>query len=158
MNHRKPVDNLRDLVSTLRPGQRLMGLDVGSKTIGVANADLGRMIATPLLIIRRRKFKIDMAELREIIAANDVGGLVIGLPLNMDGSEGPRCQSIRQFADNLLGEIDIPLAFWDERLSTAIAERALLEADMSRKRRSEVIDKMAAAIILQGALDRLANS
>ena len=155
MNHRKPVETLHDLV--LEQGQRLMGLDVGAKTIGVALSDLGRTIATPRLTLRRRKFMADAEALRGIIEENEVGGLVIGLPLNMDGSEGPRCQSVRQFAANLLGQIDIPTAFWDERLSSVTAERALLEADMSRKRRAEVIDKMAAAIILQGALDRLAR-
>ena len=158
MNHRKPVETLHDLVLDLGPGQRLMGLDVGAKTIGVALSDLGRTIATPRLTLRRRKFMADAQALRGIIEENEVGGLVIGLPLNMDGSEGPRCQSVRQFAANLLGQIDIPTAFWDERLSTVTAERALLEADMSRKRRAEVIDKMAAAIILQGALDRLSFS
>ncbi len=158
MIHRKPVENLRDLISSLRPGQRLMGLDVGSRTIGAALSDMGRVIATPAFTVRRGKFKADALALRTFIEANDLGGLDIGLPLNMDGTEGPRCQSVRQFAANLLGQIDIAMAFWDERLSSAIAERALLEADMSRKRRGEVIDKMAAAIILQGALDRLANS
>ncbi len=156
MNHRKPVENLHDMV--LEQGQRLMGLDVGSKTIGVALSDAGRTIATPNVTIRRRKFMADAEVLRAMIEENEVGGLIIGLPLNMDGSEGPRCQSVRQFAANLLGRIDIPTAFWDERLSSVTAERALLEADMSRKRRAEVIDKMAAAIILQGALDRLSFS
>ena len=158
MNHRKPVENLRDLLPELQPGQRLMGLDMGSKTIGIALSDLGRIIATPNLTLRRRKFMADAQALRAIIEENDVGGLVIGLPLNMDGTEGPRCQSVRQFAANLLAEIDIAIAFWDERLSTVTAERALLEADMSRRRRRQVIDKMAAAIILQGALDRLAHT
>ena len=158
MNHRKPVENLHDLLSELQPGQRLMGLDLGSKTIGIALSDLGLIIANPKLTIRRRKFKADAQVLRSLTEEHDVGGLVIGLPLNMDGSEGPRCQSVRQFAANLLAEFDIAIAFWDERLSTVSAERALLEADMTRKRRSQVIDKMAAAIILQGALDRLAHS
>ena len=158
MNHRKPVENLRDLLPELQPGQRLMGLDMGSKTIGIALSDLGRIIATPNLTLRRRKFMADAQALRAIIEENDVGGLVIGLPLNMDGTEGPRCQSVRQFAANLLAEIDIAVAFWDERLSTVTAERALLEADMSRRRRRQVIDKMAVAIILQGALDRLAHT
>ncbi len=158
MTHRKPMADITDLAATLAPGQRLMGLDLGSKTIGAAVSDLGRTIATPTVTLRRRKFKADARALRAIIEENDVGGLVIGLPLNMDGSEGPRCQSVRQFAANLLGEFDIAIAFWDERLSTVSAERALLEADMSRKRRAEVIDKMAAAIILQGALDRLSYS
>ena len=158
MTHRKPMADITDLASTLAPGQRLMGLDLGSKTIGAALSDLGRTIATPTVTLRRGKFKADAQALRAIIEENDVGGLVIGLPLNMDGSEGPRCQSVRQFAANLLAEFDIAIAFWDERLSTVSAERSLLEADMSRKRRGEVIDKMAAAIILQGALDRLSYS
>ena len=158
MTHRKPMADIAALASTLAPGERLMGLDLGSKTIGVALSDLGRTIATPNVIIRRRKFRADAQDLRGLIEENGVGGLVIGLPLNMDGSEGPRCQSVRQFAANLLGEIDIAIAFWDERLSTVSAERVLLEADMTRKRRGQVIDKMAAAIILQGALDRLAHS
>ena len=158
MTHRKPMTDIAELASTLAQGERLMGLDLGSKTIGVALSDVGRTIATPKLIIRRRKFKADAQDLRGLIEENGVGGLVIGLPLNMDGSEGPRCQSVRQFAANLLAEFDIAIAFWDERLTTVSAERALLEADMTRKRRSQVIDKMAAAIILQGALDRLAHS
>ncbi len=158
MTHRKPMADIGELISTLTPGQRLMGLDLGSKTIGMALSDLGRTIATPTATLRRSKFKADAQALRAIIEDNDVGGLVIGLPLNMDGSEGPRCQSVRQFAANLLAEFDIAIAFWDERLSTVSAERTLLAADMSRKRRAEVIDKMAAAIILQGALDRLSYS
>ena len=158
MNRRKPVENLHDLLSELQPGQRLMGLDLGSKTIGIALSDPGLTIASPKLTLRRTKFKADAQELHGLIEADCVGGLVIGLPLNMDGSEGPRCQSVRQFATNLLGEFEIAIAFWDERLSTVSAERTLLEADMSRKRRGEVIDKMAAAIILQGALDRLSYS
>ncbi len=158
MTHRKPMADITELASTLAEGQRLMALDLGSKTIGIALSDLGRTIANPYETLRRGKFKADARTLQTIIGENDVGGLVIGLPLTMDGSEGPRCQSVRQFAANLLGQIDIPTAFWDERLSTVTAERALLEADMSRKRRAEVIDKMAAAIILQGALDRLSYS
>ena len=156
MSHRKPMESPRELAAVLAPGQRLLGLDVGTKTIGVALSDVGRAIATPTTTIRRRKFRDDAARLRALIAEHAVGGLIIGLPFNMDGGEGPRCQSVRQFAANLLAEIDIAAAFWDERLSTVAAERVLLEADVSRKRRREVIDKMAAAIILQGALDQLA--
>ena len=158
MTHRKPMADITELASTLAAGQRLMALDLGSKTIGIALSDLGRTIANPYETLRRGKFKADARTLQTIIGENDVGGLVIGLPLNMDGSEGPRCQSVRQFAANLLAEFDIAIAFWDERLSTVSAERTLLEADMTRKRRAEVIDKMAAAIILQGALDRLSYS
>ncbi len=155
MTPRKPVENLRALAAELRPGQRLLGLDVGKKTIGLALSDIGRMIASPRATIRRRRFRDDLAEMKRVIAEQDVGGLVVGLPVNMDGSEGPRCQSVRQFATNLLAEIDLPLAFWDERLSTIAVERAMIDADLSRRRRGEIVDKLAAAYILQGALDSL---
>ncbi len=156
MTERTPLSSVEALA--LGPGERLMGLDVGAKTIGIAFSDVRRVVATPRETIRRSKFTDDAETLRRLIEANDVGGLVIGLPINMDGSEGPRCQSVRQFAANLLAKIDIPVAFWDERLSTVAAERALIEADVSRKRRAEVVDKMAAAYILQGALDRMARA
>lgn len=133
----------------------LMGLDLGTKTIGVALSDGLRTVATPTETIRRKKFTTDAARLLEIAADRDVVGLVLGLPLNMDGSEGPRAQATRAFARNLGGLTDLPVAFWDERLSTVAAERALLEADTSRKKRGEVIDHVAAAFILQGVLDRL---
>ncbi|MEM0922131.1 MAG: Holliday junction resolvase RuvX [Pseudomonadota bacterium] len=135
----------------------LMGLDLGSKTIGVAVSDGLRLTATGLETIKRRKFTLDAARLAEIAADRAIAGIVLGLPRNMDGSEGPRCQATRAFARNLASPLPLPLAFWDERLSTVAAERALLEADSSRKRRAEVIDKLAAAYILQGALDRLAQ-
>lgn len=135
----------------------LMGLDLGTKTIGVAVSDGLRLTATGLETIKRKKFTLDAARLGEIAAARGLTGVVLGLPRNMDGSEGPRCQSTRAFARNLQGVLPLPIAFWDERLSTVAAERALLEADSSRKRRAEVIDKLAAAYILQGALDRLAQ-
>jgi putative Holliday junction resolvase len=134
---------------------RLLGLDVGTKTIGLALSDVTRAIATPYDTIRRTKFTADAARLAEIVAAHEVGALVIGLPLNLDGSEGPRAQSTRAFARNLAAKIALPMAFWDERLSTAAVERHLIEADASRARRAQVIDRMAAAYILQGALDRL---
>ncbi len=156
MTERAPLGSVEALAPG--PGQWLMGLDVGAKTIGIAFSDVRRVVATPRETIRRTKFTRDVETLRRLIEANDVGGLVIGLPINMDGSEGPRCQSVRQFAANLLAKIDIPVAFWDERLSTVAAERALIEADVSRKRRAEVVDKMAAAYILQGALDRMARA
>jgi len=156
MTERTPLGSVEALA--LGPGERLMGLDVGTKTIGIAFSDVRRVVATPRETIRRSKFALDVETLRRLIGDNDVGGLVIGLPINMDGSEGPRCQSVRQFAANLLAKIDIPVAFWDERLSTVAAERALIEADVSRKRRAEVVDKMAAAYILQGALDRMARA
>ncbi len=146
---------LSELSVRLKRDERLLGLDVGTKTIGLALSDVMRRIASPLETIRRTKFMADAARLFQIAKEQGVGGLVIGLPVNLDGSEGPRAQSTRAFARNLIPLSDLPLAFWDERLSTAAAERALLEADASRKRRAEVIDKMAAAYILQGALDRL---
>ena len=147
------VDRIRD---TLKPGQRLLGLDIGSKTIGLALSDVTLMVASPAETIKRGKFTADAGRLADIIAEENVGGLVLGLPVQMDGAEGRRCQSVRQFADNLLEHIDLPIAFWDERLSTKAVERVLIdEADMTRKRRAEVIDKMAAAYILQGALDSM---
>ena len=146
---------LPELSERLKRDERLFGLDVGTKTIGLALSDVMRRIATPLETIRRTKFSADAARLLELAREHGVGGLVIGLPVNLDSSEGPRAQSTRAFARNLAALTDLPMAFWDERLSTAAAERALLEADTSRKRRAEVIDKMAAAYILQGALERL---
>jgi len=146
---------LAELAERLTRDERLLGLDVGTKTIGLALSDVMRRIATPLETIRRTKFSADAAQLLHLAKQHGVGGLVIGFPANLDGSEGPRAQSTRAFARNLAALTDLPMAFWDERLSTAAAERALLEADASRKRRAELIDKMAAAYILQGALDRL---
>ena len=133
----------------------LIGLDLGDRTIGVAVSDRIGAVATPLETIRRRKFTQDAIRLDEIIAERDIGGILLGLPRNMDGTEGPRCQSTRAFARNLAHRTNLPIGFWDERLSTVAAERALLEADTSRKRRSEVIDHVAEAYILQGALDRM---
>ncbi|MEM6899952.1 MAG: Holliday junction resolvase RuvX [Pseudomonadota bacterium] len=133
----------------------LLGLDLGSHTIGVAISDGLRTVATPLETIRRKKFGIDAKALQSICADRSVVGIVLGLPLNMDGSEGPRCQATRAFARNLDPLLKMPVGFWDERLSTVAAERALLEADTSRRRRAEVIDHVAASFILQGALDRL---
>jgi putative holliday junction resolvase len=149
------IRNISELKSLIRPGDRLLGLDVGTKTIGLAIADATLAIATPLDTIRRTKFAKDVDALLAVVDGRQVGALVVGLPLNMDGSEGPRCQSVRQFAANLLARRDLPLAFWDERLSTAAVTRTLLEADASRRRRGEVVDKMAAAYILQGALDAI---
>ncbi len=149
-----------DLPPKLTRGQRLLGIDPGSKTLGLAISDAALTVASPLTTIRRKKFTEDAAQLAAICREERVGALVIGLPVNMDGSEGPRCQSVRQFASNLTDKagIDLPIAFWDERLSTAAVERFLIdEADMTRKRRAEVVDKMAAAYILQGALDALAR-
>ena len=133
----------------------LAGLDLGDKTIGVAVSDGLLTIATGLETIRRKKFGLDAARLLEIVAGRNLGGIILGLPRNMDGSEGPRCQSTRAFARNFEKLADLPISFWDERLSTVAAERALLEADTSRKRRAEVIDHVAAGYILQGVLDRM---
>jgi len=153
------VVDLKDLKTALTPGQRLLGLDVGAKTIGLALSDVGLNVATPMETIARTRFWADAERIVRAVRAQDVGGLVIGLPVSMDGREGPRCQSVRQFAANLLGQLDIAIAFWDERLSTAAVERVLIEeADLSRRRRAQVIDKMAAAYILQGALDAMTVS
>ena len=146
---------LVQLAGSLPPSGALMGLDLGTKTIGLAISDAGRRIASPLLTIRRTKFKADAETLLKHAAENAVAALVLGLPLNMDGSEGPRVQATRAFARNLSGLTSLPIVFWDERLSTAAVTRTLLDADASRKRRAELVDKMAAAYILQGALDRL---
>lgn len=149
--------DIAGFAAALPRGRALAGLDLGTQTIGVAVSDLRRSIATPLETIRRRKFTLDALALEAILSARDIGGIILGLPLNMDGSEGPRAQATRAFARNLAGRIDTPIAFWDERLSTVAATRILLEADTSRKRRAEVIDHVAAGYILQGALDRLAH-
>lgn len=146
-----------DFAAELPPFGAVAGLDLGTKTIGVALSDLRRAVATPAQVIRREKFTLDAAQLLALLAAREAKGIVLGLPLNMDGSEGPRAQSTRAFARNLEKLTPLPIAFWDERLSTVAAERALLEADASRKRRKEVIDAVAAGYILQGALDRLAQ-
>lgn len=149
------LPDLSEFAPRLAPMRPIVGLDFGDKTIGVALSDRLLTTATPLLTIRRKKFGVDAQALAAILVKHEVGGIVLGLPLNMDGSEGPRCQKTRAFARNLQPISDLPLTFWDERLSTVAAERALLEADTSRKRRAEVIDHVAAGYILQGALDRL---
>ena len=146
---------IEDLPPHLGRDARLLGLDVGTKTIGLALSDVTRSVATPFDTIRRSKFTADAKTIREVVEKNQVGALVIGFPLNLDGSEGPRAQSTRAFARNLAAHLMVPMVFWDERLSTAAVERHLIEANASRKRRAEVIDRMAAAYILQGALDRL---
>ncbi len=148
-------DVFEDFAAALPPMSALMGLDLGTKTIGVAVSDRIGAVATPLETVKRKKFTLDAARLQEIIQQRDIGGIRLGLPRNMDGTEGPRCQSTRAFARNLAQLSDLPIGFWDERLSTVAAERALLEADTTRKRRAEVIDHVAASYILQGALDRL---
>jgi putative Holliday junction resolvase len=150
--------NPADLREVAPPGKRLMGLDVGTKTIGLALSDTRRVIATPLETIRRRRFREDMARLFAIIDTHEVGGLVVGLPLTLAGTDGPRTQSVRQFGRNLVALRDIPVALWDERLSTAAVTREMIAADLTRKRRAEIVDRVAAAYILQGCLDYLARA
>jgi putative Holliday junction resolvase len=153
------VVDLLDLPALLPTQAPLVGLDLGEKTIGVAVSDTTRSVATPLELIRKTKFTDDAAALFRLMESRGAGGIVIGLPVNMDGSEGPRCQSSRAFARNLLRlRPDLPIAFWDERMSSMAVNRMLIdEADMNRARRAEVVDKAAAGWILQGALDRLRN-
>ncbi len=134
---------------------RLLGLDVGTKTIGLALSDASRTVATPLRTLEHTKFSKDLEALQKIITEFEVKGLVIGLPVNMDGTEGPRCQSTRQFVKNISAHLDLPIALWDERLSTAAVEKLMLEADLSRSKRDKLVDKLAASYILQGALDFL---
>jgi len=152
-----PLIEIEDLPERLAPEARLLGLDVGTKTIGMALSDVSRSIATPYHTLRRTKFTGDALEIAAAIEDNGVGAVVIGLPINLDGSEGPRAQSTRAFARNLASRIEVPILLWDERFSTAAVERHLIEAGASRKRRAEVVDRMAAAYILQGALDRLSR-
>ncbi|KKB83798.1 Holliday junction resolvase [Devosia limi DSM 17137] len=137
---------------------KILGLDLGTKTIGVAISDGMRYSATPLETIKRTKFTQDAIRLDELIAENKAVAIILGLPLNMDGSEGPRVQSTRAFARSLAQRITLPIAFWDERLSTSAVTRMMIEADLRRDRRAEVVDKLAASYILQGALDRLRHS
>ncbi len=146
---------IEELAVRLKDGQKLLGLDLGSKTIGLALSDGLLLTATPLETLKRRRFRQDAERLLSLAATENVGGFIIGYPVNMNGSVGPRAQATRAFARNLEEISDMPIVLWDERLSTAGVERTLLEADVSRKRRTEVVDKMAAAWILQGALDRL---
>ncbi len=150
-----PICNPTDLKALLKPGARLLGLDVGTKTVGLALSDTRLVIASPLDTIRRTRFRDDAKRIVHEIEKHGVGGLVVGLPLGLDGRPTPRVQGVRQFASNLLTVIDLPLAFWDERMSTAAVERGMIEGDLSRRRRSEIIDRVAAAYILQGLLDRL---
>src|ERR1051325_2782801 len=145
--------NPRELRQAVPAGRRLMGLDVGTKTIGLALSDTRLVIASPLDTIRRRRLRDDVAAPFALIDRPDVGGLVIGLPLRLEGGDGPRTQSVRQFARNLLALRDMPVAFWDERLSTAAVTREMIAHDMTRKRRAAIVDRVAAAYILQGCLD-----
>ncbi len=147
-------DELVAFIDGLAPRARLMGVDLGTKTIGLALSDVELRIATPLETIKRVKFTPDVGRIKELVARYEVGGLVFGLPLNMDGTEGPRSQATRAFVRNLKPLLPLPILFWDERLSTMVVTRTLLDADASRAKRAEAVDKMAAAYILQGALDR----
>ena len=149
------IEAIEDFAAALPQGRAVFGLDFGEKTIGVAASDLRRSVATPILVIRRTKFTEDAKALLAMMAERHIAGLILGLPRNMDGSEGPRAQATRAFARNLAKLTEVPICYWDERLSTVAATRALLEADTSRKRRNEVIDQVAAGYILQGALDRM---
>lgn len=148
-------DEFEVFAAALSPVSALMGLDLGEKTIGVAVSDRMRTVASPLETVRRKKFTLDSARLLELVDDREIGGILLGLPKNMDGTEGSRCQSTRAFARNLSRLTELPIGFWDERLSTVAAEKALLEADTTRKRRGQVIDHVAAGYILQGALDRM---
>ncbi len=150
-------DEITNFATYLPEVGGLMGLDLGTKTIGISVSDRSRSVATPLKTIKRQKFSIDAARLLAICKERDLEGFVVGLPRNMDGTEGARAQSTRAFARNLAKETELPITFWDERLSTVAAEKALLEADITRKRRAEVIDHVAASYILQGSLDRLSG-
>ena len=153
------LDDPRQLPATIMPGSRLLGLDVGTKTIGLALSDTRLKIASPLDTIRRRgRFRDDAAALFDAIDRHGVGGLVIGLPLALSGGDSPRTQSVRQFARNLLAIRDIPVAFWDERLSTAAVTREMIAHDMTRKRRAEIVDRVAAAYILQTCLDAIGRA
>ena len=151
------ICNPTDLTALLKPGARLLGLDVGTKTIGMALSDTRRVIASPLDTIRRTRFRDDAQRIVHEVEKHGVGGVVVGLPLGLDGKPNSRVQGVRQFAQNLLAVVDLPLAFWDERLSTAAVERGMIEGDLSRRRRAEIIDRAAAAYILQGLLDRIAH-
>ena len=152
-------ENIAALVAALTMGQRLLGLDIGDKTIGLAISDPMFMIASPVkTIMRTKKFATAVAEMREIVKNEEVGGLLVGLPVSMVGTEGPRCQKTRDLTSEISMQLNLPVAFWDERLSTSAIERFLVtEADMTRKRRKDVVDKMAAGYILQGALDSIAG-
>ena len=149
------LGNPAELRAAVPEGTRLLGLDVGTKTIGLALSDTRRVIASPLDTIRRRRFRDDVAILLALVDRHDIGGLVIGLPLSLAGGDSPRSQSERQFARNLLALRELPIALWDERMSTAAVTREMIAADMTRKRRAEIVDKVAAAYILQGCLDAM---
>jgi putative Holliday junction resolvase len=149
------LQDIEAFFAALPAGKRLIGIDAGTKTLGLALSDVGRSIASPLETIKRSKFSTDAARLLELCREHQIAGIVLGLPINLDGTEGPRAQSTRAFARNLNKLASLPILLWDERLTTAEAERMLIDADQSRRRRAEVIDKLAATIILQNALDRM---
>ena len=151
------VRKLIDFVELLPANRRVVGLDIGEKTVGVALSDLSRTVATPMETLAVRKFSQTAIEILDICVEHEVAALIIGLPINMDGTEGPRCQSVRQFARNLEAHFDMEMAFWDERLSTVAVTKTMLEADLSREKRSKNVDKLAASYILQGALDFIQN-
>jgi len=151
------VRKLIDFVELLPPNRRVIGLDIGEKTVGVALSDLSRTVATPMETLEVRKFSKTAIQILDICVEHEVAALIIGLPINMDGTEGPRCQSVRQFARNLEAHFDMEMAFWDERLSTVAVTKTMLEADLSREKRSKNVDKLAASYILQGALDFIQN-
>ncbi|KQT44981.1 Holliday junction resolvase [Devosia sp. Leaf420] len=148
---------MTDTLAAIPPAGKILGLDLGTKTIGIAVSDGMRYSASPLETIKRTKFTQDAERIIALVAENNAVALILGLPLNMDGTEGPRVQSTRAFARNLSQKLDLPIAFWDERLSTSAVTRMMIEADLRRDRRAEVVDKLAASYILQGALDRLRN-
>lgn len=154
----QPLRSIGEFTAALPATGRLLGIDPGSKTLGLAVCDARRTIASPLETIKRSKFSKDVERLKAVIAEQQVVGLVIGYPVNMDGSEGPRCQSVRQLAQNIGQHADLPILLWDERLSTSAVERTMLEADLSRRRRGELVDKLAAGYILQGVLDAMSGS
>ena len=149
------IDSPADFIRQLPAQRRILCLDVGDTTIGLAMSDILRSIASPLLTINRSKFSKDAATLKELIGKYDICGLVVGYPMNMDGSQGPRTQSTRTFVSNLGKLVSIPMVFWDERLTTMAVERAMLEADLSRQRRAQLVDKLAASYMLQGFLDSI---
>ncbi|MGH1418610.1 MAG: Holliday junction resolvase RuvX [Hyphomicrobiaceae bacterium] len=153
-----PFEDVEPFIAAIANTGRIIGIDPGTKTFGLALSDLSRMIASPLEVIRRTKFATDSERLLKLIREHEIVGIVVGLPSNLDGTEGPRAQSVRAFVKNLQKLTPLPILLWDERLSTVAAERALLNADTSRKKRAEVIDKVAATVILQGAMDRMRNS
>lgn len=151
------IENQEEFTKNLPPEARLLGLDVGDTTIGLALSDLRRSIATPLLTIERKKFSKDVEQLKTVVSTHKISGFIVGYPVNMDGSKGARAQSTQTFVSNLSKHFNLPMLFWDERFSTMVVEKMMIEADMSRKRRAELVDKLAASYMLQGYLDKAKN-